>query len=182
MEVEEACKICKAYTFYTLPPGERSDDGGYNDDENLVYRINVTLNKEGLVKIITVVLFFTVVLGIVFKTCRKQRENTTVRTRWVIELFFSILNIAWIASCFILLSKCASMLIYNNENVQEIVKLFPWYICLVLSCCIMDISESCAYRLLKMTNKKMMLIDPDDIEDKKMLKDIYMQETLIAPP
>ena len=91
----ETCKICKSYDFYDIPHDDvNNHDDTTNDD--LVYRINVTLHKEGVIVTITACFFVSVIIGVCFKLC-KQRRKTTIRTRWVLEMFFSIINIAWIA-------------------------------------------------------------------------------------
>ena len=169
----EACRICKAYEFYNLPLQDHSET--YNED--LVYRISLTLKKEGVVKVITSLLFISLILGILIKVYKRQK---TLQVRWLFELFFSLLNIAWIASCVVLLSKCTWLVIYQRDDISEIIKLFPWYICVISSCCIIDIAENCTYRLTKITDGKLVWIDPKDIDKKDILKLLYMKESQIT--
>ena len=137
---ESLCKLCKSPGNH--PKNVRDNDFAQPQPEaNVlgVYKITVLFHKDGAIKLLAVCFFITVIICILVKVFKMHPKR--YRKQFQYNKLFDIFNVVWIIACLLLLCKCLWMIAYGEDDMDGVVKLFPWYILIILSCCVIDIAE-----------------------------------------
>lgn len=133
-----------------------------------IYKITVLLNRDGAVKLMTVCFVITVMVAILIKlfkaTTRSHGRKYLVKWTGV----FACINTLWVCACVMLLTKCLWMIINDNNDPDHVIRLFPWYIAIIISCCVIDIAESCALRPSKKLKEKTISVGDEFVQRKEL--------------
>jgi hypothetical protein len=151
-----------------------------------VYRITLLLNRDGAVKLMTICFVVTVMVAILiklFKTTTRRDSHRRHHTSMRWNSVFAVVNTTWVCACVMLLTKCLWMIVNDTNDPDHVIRLFPWYIFIIISCCIIDIAESCALKrpAKKLKERPQQLLDDDFVKRKdiKMLNPPSNDDPLI---
>ena len=128
--------------FQRIPTSDDAPPSLFNEKVGFL-RLEIAIRREDILNLFSLILIVMIFIPLCLRLKKRLKEPGMRNVRRCIQIIFTALNICWIAGCLFLLTLSAHIFLLNNDDkVERIERIFPWYIITIVSCCFIELIEA----------------------------------------